>query len=99
MKKHNFILIVSVVLGALTFNACQGNTPQNTQKQVTTAPVSATESTDTQNWATDIDVVCKMSVDQTVEDTVHYGGQIYGFCSSSCKEKFQESPTQYMVSK
>ncbi|MBC7775806.1 MAG: YHS domain-containing protein [Phycisphaerae bacterium] len=37
-----------------------------------------------------------MKVDRTVEDTVHYGGKIYGFCGLSCKEDFQANPAKYV---
>ncbi len=66
---------------------CQQSTPK-------TAPTTTTSS-ETLPWATDIDLVCEMKVDKTTEDTVHYGGKIYGFCNPGCKEKFQENPTKY----
>jgi YHS domain-containing protein len=37
-----------------------------------------------------------MSVDNTVEDTVHYKGKIYGFCGAHCKESFKEDPAKYV---
>ena len=43
-------------------------------------------------WAGNFDPICSMKVDRDVEDTVHYQGKIYGFCSGSCKEKFQDDP-------
>lgn len=46
-------------------------------------------------WASNLDLVCEMSIKQTVEDTLHYNGKIYGFCNTSCKEKFQENPAKY----
>ena len=47
-------------------------------------------------WAGDQDLVCEMSVDPTVEDTLHYNGKVYGFCGGHCKEKFQENPAKYV---
>jgi len=71
--------------------ACQQSAPK-------TPPSTATaSSTETLPWATDIDLVCEMKVDKTTEDTVHYGGKIYGFCNPSCKETFLENPTKYGV--
>jgi YHS domain-containing protein len=36
-----------------------------------------------------------MDVAETAEDTVHYQGKVYGFCSAHCKEKFQKNPEKY----
>ena len=46
-------------------------------------------------WATHIDLVCDMTVEETTPDTVHYHGKVYGFCSAYCKEKFQENPPRW----
>jgi YHS domain-containing protein len=42
------------------------------------------------------DPVCKMEI--TPEDAVassHFNGDIYYFCSTECKEQFEEIPTKY----
>jgi YHS domain-containing protein len=49
----------------------------------------------TLEWAGDTDPICDMKVNQTAEDTAHYQGKLYGFCSESCKEKFQENPQKW----
>jgi len=73
---------------AFLLAACQQNSPK--------APASIpTASAETLPWATDLDLVCEMKVDQTVEDTVHYNGKIYGFCNPNCKAEFQSNPTKY----
>ncbi len=42
------------------------------------------------------DPVCGMDVDTaTAAGQSEYQGQIYYFCGSSCKEKFDLDPTQY----
>lgn len=46
-------------------------------------------------WAGNVDVVCSMKIDRNAEDTLHYQGKIFGFCSESCKESFQENPQKY----
>ncbi len=46
-------------------------------------------------WAGDVDLICDMKVERSAEDTAHYQGKIYGFCSESCKESFQENPSKY----
>jgi len=76
---------------ALLLPACQQNTPK-------TPPITATAaSVDALPWASDLDLVCEMKVNQTVEDTVHYQGKIYGFCNGGCKDKFLENPTDYIA--
>lgn len=42
------------------------------------------------------DFVCGMSVSMGVADTVHYNGNIYGFCSTGCKEMFKKHPLEYV---
>ena len=83
--KLSFTFAICAFLSA---TACQQSTPK------TAAPVP-TANAETLPWATNLDLVCEMTVDQTVEDTVHYNGKIYGFCNPGCKEKFQENPTKY----
>lgn len=81
------ILSISLALTFL-FAACQQNSPK-TPASIPTA------SAETLPWATDLDLVCEMKVDQTVEDTMHFNGKIYGFCNPNCKEEFQSNPTKY----
>jgi Cu+-exporting ATPase len=43
------------------------------------------------------DPVCGMSVDPNdAEDTTTYQGKTYYFCSSDCKMKFDQRPTQFI---
>ena len=79
---------VWVVFAFLPYG-CQQNSPQKATENTLEA------SGETLPWATNLDLVCEMKVKQTVEDTVHYNGKIYGFCNPGCKEKFQENPTKY----
>ncbi|HJT70797.1 MAG TPA: YHS domain-containing protein [Terriglobales bacterium] len=46
--------------------------------------------------ATEIDPVCGMAVspDRAAGSSV-YGGKTYYFCSSECKTKFDQSPSQF----
>ncbi|MDW7726978.1 MAG: YHS domain-containing protein [Candidatus Methanoperedens sp.] len=43
-----------------------------------------------------VDPVCWMHVDKTVEFSTEYNGQEYYFCSLKCKEKFENSPDNYL---
>jgi YHS domain-containing protein len=50
-------------------------------------------------WAGNTDPVCSMKIDRDAEDTLQYQGKMYGFCSESCKESFQENPQKWVTSK
>ena len=68
--------------------------PQSTAGRLNQA-TSASADQSALVWAGDIDPICSMKVERSVEDTAHYQGKIFGFCSESCKEKFQESPQKW----
>ena len=38
------------------------------------------------------DPSCGMPVSAGIEDTVHYNGKVYGFCSDECKQIFLKNP-------
>ena len=38
------------------------------------------------------DPSCGMPMSSGIEDTVHYAGKVYGFCSSECKQEFLKNP-------
>jgi YHS domain-containing protein len=37
---------------------------------------------------------CGMPVTAGIEDTVHYNGKVYGFCSDECKQAFMKNPAE-----
>ncbi len=37
---------------------------------------------------------CGMPVTAGIEDTVHYKGKVYGFCSEECKAAFLKNPVE-----
>lgn len=41
------------------------------------------------------DPICKMKTAQYLKDTFVYKNEIYGFCSSGCKETFKKHPEKY----
>lgn len=47
-------------------------------------------------FANATDFVCDMKVTPEFEDTCHYQGKVYAFCSESCKETFLEDPGKYL---
>jgi P-type Cu+ transporter len=43
------------------------------------------------------DPVCKMDVDETkAKHLAQHEGKTYYFCSSSCKDKFEEDPAEFV---
>lgn len=38
------------------------------------------------------DPSCGMPIIAGIEDTVHYNGKVYGFCSDECKQIFLKDP-------
>jgi YHS domain-containing protein len=72
--------------------------PQSVAGRINQATSAVAEQT-ALPWAGNLDPVCSMKIDRDVEDTLQYQGKIYGFCSESCKESFQESPQKWVVEK
>ncbi len=42
------------------------------------------------------DPVCHMKTADHLSDTIQYKGQVYGFCSSLCKEEFKKNPDSFL---
>jgi YHS domain-containing protein len=43
----------------------------------------------------ELDPICDMVTAEYLSDTLHYKGQVIGFCSKGCKETFAENPGKY----
>jgi YHS domain-containing protein len=43
------------------------------------------------------DPVCGMPSRSGMEDTIHLGGKVIGFCSKECKDAFLKSPKSYAI--
>ncbi len=50
-------------------------------------------------FASKKDLSCGMPLSAGVEDTAHYNGKIYGFCSTECKDSFLTDPQKYLAKK
>ncbi len=85
-------LLPLAILAATLLFACQSKSSKAVSSEIS-APAATIGGLP---WAGDQDLVCEMKIDQSVEDTLHYSGKIYGFCNISCKEKFQENPAKYV---
>lgn len=88
----NIKILSLAILAAALLTACQSKP----SKPVSNEPSTPAATIGGLAWAGDQDVVCEMKIDQTVEDTAHYAGKVFGFCGPSCKETFQENPGKYV---
>jgi YHS domain-containing protein len=43
------------------------------------------------------DPACGMPLTAGFEDTTHYKGKLYGFCSKECKEAFLKDPATFLA--
>jgi YHS domain-containing protein len=86
-------LIVSVMLTILTMGSACNEKPNT---EMTSAPVRVADSTKPKFTAAMVDnkkdPSCGMPVTAGIEDTVHYNGKVYGFCSAECKNAFLKNP-------
>lgn len=94
MKKIIFI--------SLFFMACSQNSKN--EKAISNAKVEENLSVSENKYAgvdfaSKKDLACGMPLSAGVEDTLHYDGRIYGFCSAECKDSFEIDPRKYIVKK
>ena len=40
------------------------------------------------------DPSCGMPLTAGIEDTLHYNGKVYGFCSDECRDEFKKNPKE-----
>lgn len=71
-------------------------------KRTTPTPVVVTKAvkptaTMTPLAAEGLDPVCRMTVPKGTQTTVMFGGKQYGFCSGSCKTRFERNPATYVA--
>lgn len=92
MKK---ILSFALVLGILSITGCN---QQDRATNYQIPEVSHDENGAFKNIKVDNtnDLVCGMTLTAGIGDTAHYNGKVYGFCSTGCKNKFVQKPTDYV---
>lgn len=78
----------------LAFIACH----QNPKNEINPAITNKTETAKRKYTQAMVDnkkdPSCGMPVSAGIEDTAHYSGKIYGFCSSECKQQFLKNPAE-----
>ena len=94
ISNHKFLIMKQLLISSMSiFALLLVFACQNAPKQA--APEQASPTAAAYTLASDKDPVCEMHIDATVEDTAHYNGKIYGFCSPDCKESFKADPAKY----
>jgi len=94
------ILFTLFVITVLT--GCKNT---NTAKTVDTTPKDSTavaapkKPFDGVEFASKMDLACGMLLSAGIQDTAHYKGKVYGFCSRECKDDFLKTPEAFLASK
>jgi YHS domain-containing protein len=50
-------------------------------------------------FASKMDLACGMPLTAGIQDTAHFNGKVYGFCSKECKDDFLKTPEAFIASK
>jgi YHS domain-containing protein len=97
MKISLFALLLSIVLFACKSRNDAGAGEAN-HKDPTAVP-AAKKPFDGIEFASKMDVACGMPLTAGVQDTAHFNGKVYGFCSKECKSDFLKAPGSFLASK
>ena len=101
MKKFFFIACFAMALVSM-FTACKqkADAASNIALKPSTDSTAAVDSTKKYTIAmvaNKYDPSCRMPLTAGLEDTVHYQGKTYGFCSKECKSEFLRNPKGYVA--
>lgn len=94
MKK---ILVISLFLIACNSSSKKGNTVDKVKDSISLE--ATTKKFENVKFASTKDLSCGMPLSAGLEDTAHYKGNIYGFCSKECKDDFLKDPEGHLAAK
>jgi YHS domain-containing protein len=78
---------------ALVVAACNSNTKPSEKSMASDTSNHAIKAKYTTSMVDNkIDLSCGMPLTAGIEDTCHYNGKVYGFCSKECKDDFLKNP-------
>ncbi len=93
MKQIFIVLLVTV------FAACQQHHTAEKENPAMKA-IQHADSTKQKYTAAMVDNLkdpsCGMPVAAGIEDTLHYKGKVYGFCSDECRDDFKKDPEAHV---
>ncbi|MGP1500638.1 YHS domain-containing protein [Bergeyella cardium] len=91
---------LSVMAGAMLFVSCSKQQPEeHHHEHMATEEMGDQKKPDLTNVkvVNEIDPICQMKTAEHLKDTLHYKGDVYGFCSAHCKAEFKKDPEKYAV--
>jgi YHS domain-containing protein len=92
MALTRFLIAALIIAGILVAGCSSNRTSQEEPK--------GTSSQKAPEWASNMvkDPVCGMNVDPSERGTIkeEYKGNMYHFCSQTCKKSFDENPKKYV---
>jgi len=90
------IKLIHFAFGLVALLAPAFSCNQKPKSEITSLPVDSPATVKVKYTAAMVDnkkdPSCGMPVTAGIEDTAHYGGKVYGFCSDECKQKFLNDP-------
>ena len=100
--RNSFLIACFAIVLASLFTACKqkGDAASNVALKPSadsTATVDTTKKYKIAMVANKYDPSCGMPLTAGLEDTVHYQGKAYGFCSKECKSEFLRNPKGYVA--
>jgi YHS domain-containing protein len=91
-KKRFYFFITGLLVIAGIFFSCN----QKPNPETTSIEINKSDSIQKKFTASMVDnkkdPSCGMPLTAGIEDTVHYDGKVYGFCSDECKQIFLKDP-------
>lgn len=88
MKKYTIIIIAIIVLAA-----CNNYKTEVVKTKLPETAIKIIKPKYTMSMVNNkIDLNCGMPLTYGIEDTCHYHGKVYGFCSKECKDEFVRDP-------
>jgi YHS domain-containing protein len=91
-----------ILLVSLLFTACSQHSNNEDAVAKAKAKIEAAKPANKfpgVEFASKKDLSCGMPLAAGLEDTAHYNGKIYGFCSNECKDSFLTDPEKYLAKK
>jgi YHS domain-containing protein len=106
--KKNVVAFVIVATGVILFagvTGCHGPTGGDAAVKNTVSPADSAQAAALAKrkafkalaFDNKKDPACGMPLTAGVEDTVHYKGKLYGFCSTECKDEFLKNPEGHLA--
>ncbi|UCF63310.1 MAG: YHS domain-containing protein [bacterium] len=85
--------VISILISLMAIFSCSSEKQAEVQMEAEQHTMDQSIDITADMLTTKIDLICDMDLTKhAIKDTTIYKDQLYGFCSSYCKEKFLEDP-------